>query len=248
MKRMYRFLGIAVALGIVAVLAVSCATRPRVSFAPGVYRATALAYMDPLTVEVEVSADRIVRVEVVEHNETRGLAYPALLGVPAQIVQYQTLNVDVVVGATVTRMAILAAVMDAVTQAGVNPADLMAPIPRPRVQPVNRNVDVVVVGGGGAGIAAAITAIQEGARSVLLVERTAALGGNTLAAGAGFAAWNAVVPEWLDRQNYVTGQSAALQNFLNMDPATFSPRFPRSPYNPPGPDNRVPCRPQNHAV
>ena len=82
-------------------LAVSCATRPgRVSFTPGVYRATALAYIDPLTVEVEVSSNRIVRVEVVEHNETTGLAYPALFGVPAQIVQHQTLNVDVVVGAT----------------------------------------------------------------------------------------------------------------------------------------------------
>ena len=207
-------------------LVVGCATRPaRVSFVPGVYRATALGYMDPITVEVEVSENRIERVEVVQHNETTGLATPAIVGVPAQIVQYQTLNVDVVVGATVTRMAIISAVMDAVSQAGASPAQLMTAIPRPRAQPVTREVDVVVVGGGGAGIATAITALQEGARSVVLVERTTALGGNTLAAGAGFAAWNAVVPEWLSRQQAVPGQEATLRSFLAMNPATFSPGF-----------------------
>jgi len=125
----------------------------------------------------------------------------------------------------VTRMAIISAVMDAVSQAGVNPGDLMTPIRRSRVRPVTRNVDVVVVGGGGAGIAAAVTAIQEGARSVVLIERTAALGGNTLAAGLGFGAWNAVVPSQLARQQAMPGQDGTLRNFLAMDPATFSPGF-----------------------
>jgi len=223
---MYKLLVTAGVLAVMLGLVVGCATRPvRVSFAPGVYRATAMAYIDPITVEVEVSANRIERVEVVQHNETSGLAYPAIFGVPAQIVQYQTLNVDVVVGATVTRMAILSAVMDAVTQAGVNPGNIMTPISRPRVQPVNRDVDVVVVGGGAAGLAAAISAVQEGARSVVLVERTTALGGNTLASGAGFGAWNAVVPEWLGRQQAMPGQEAILRNFLTMNPADFSPGF-----------------------
>jgi len=119
----------------------------------------------------------------------------------------------------------LLAAMDAVTQAGVDPSALMAPIPRPSAQPINREVDVVVVGGGGAGIAAGISALQEGARSVVLLERTTALGGNTLAAGAGFAAWNAVMPEWLARQQAAPGQEATLRNFLAMNPATFSPGF-----------------------
>ncbi|MCL2380386.1 MAG: FAD-binding protein [Treponema sp.] len=226
MKRMWKFLAAALTLVAALGFTASCATMGRgVSFTPGTYRATALGYIDPITVEVEVSANRIERVEVVQHNETAGLAYPALFGVPAQIVQHQTLNVDVVVGATVTRFAILAAVRDAVAQAGANPDDLMAPVRRPRARAVTRNVDVVVVGGGGAGIAAAITALQEGATSVILVERTTALGGNTLAAGAGFAAWNAVVPEWLARQQSVPGQEATLRSFLAMNPATFSPGF-----------------------
>ena len=213
--------GIVVALGLVA----GCATMGRVSFNPGTYRATAQAYMDPLTVEVVFAQDRIVSVNIVEHNETRGLAYPALSNVPAQIVQHQTLNVDAVAGATVTRFAIINAVADTIRQAGGDPARFERAIRAPRARPVNRTADVVVVGAGGACIAAAITALQQGASSVILVERTAAAGGNTLAAGAGFAAWNAVVPAWLERQNYVTGQSAALQAFLGMDPATFSDGF-----------------------
>ena len=226
MRKMYKFLAILVALVLVLGLIVSCASRPaRVSFTPGTYRGTAVGYTGPVTVEVEVSANRIVRVEVVNHNETPGLAAPAIHGVPAQIVEHQTLNVDVVVGATLTRMAILTAVMDAIEEAGVNPGNLMAPIPRPRTRPINKEVDVLVVGGGGAGMAAAISALQDGAGNVVLIERTAALGGNTLAAGAGFAAWNAVIPEWLSRQQAVTGQEAFLRSFLNMNPADFSPGF-----------------------
>ena len=226
MKKTGKLLMAALAFVMVLGLTVACATRPaRVSFTPGTYRATALGYMDPLTVEVEVSANRIERVEVVQHNETVGLATPALRDVPAQIVQHQTLNVDVVVGATVTRFAILAAVREAITEAGVNPDHLMTPISRPRARAVTRDVDVLVVGGGGAGIAAAITALQEGAGSVILVERTTALGGNTLAAGAGFAAWNAFMPEWLARQQSVPGQEATLRAIAARDPADFAPGF-----------------------
>lgn len=42
--------------------------------------------------------------------------------------------------------------------------------------------DVVVLGGGGAGLTASITAAQNGAK-VILVEKAGSLGGNTLIAG-----------------------------------------------------------------
>lgn len=51
--------------------------------------------------------------------------------------------------------------------------------------------DVVVVGSGGAGLSAALSAAEEGA-SVLLIEKTAVLGGNTLRASGLF---NAADPE-----------------------------------------------------
>ena len=51
--------------------------------------------------------------------------------------------------------------------------------------------DVIVVGGGGAGLAAAVEAAQHGA-SVILLEKLAMLGGNTIRSGG---AYNAVDPE-----------------------------------------------------
>lgn len=50
-----------------------------------------------------------------------------------------------------------------------------------------RSVDVVVVGSGGAGLAAAIRAHDEGA-SVLIVEKMPSIGGNTIKASAGMNA------------------------------------------------------------
>lgn len=55
----------------------------------------------------------------------------------------------------------------------------------------NPTVDVLVIGGGAAGLCAAIAARQAGANSVLLLEKNAALGGDTLISGGYF---NAVTP------------------------------------------------------
>ncbi|MGI6034882.1 MAG: flavocytochrome c [Limnochordia bacterium] len=56
---------------------------------------------------------------------------------------------------------------------------------------LSRSADVIVVGGGGAGLAAAVEAAQQGA-SVILLEKMAMLGGNTIRSGG---AYNAVDPE-----------------------------------------------------
>lgn len=53
-------------------------------------------------------------------------------------------------------------------------------------------VDVLVVGGGAGGLAAAVSAAEEGAGHVKLIEKQAKLGGDTLIAGGYF---NAVIPE-----------------------------------------------------
>ncbi|MEG1863617.1 MAG: flavocytochrome c, partial [Oscillospiraceae bacterium] len=58
--------------------------------------------------------------------------------------------------------------------------------------------DVIVIGGGGAGLSAAISAFENGAKSVILIEKMAALGGNTIRAGG---AMNAVNPEKQKKQN-----------------------------------------------
>ena len=53
-------------------------------------------------------------------------------------------------------------------------------------------VDVLVVGGGAGGLSAAVSAARAGAGSVLLIEKAAKIGGDTLISGGFF---NAVLPE-----------------------------------------------------
>ena len=66
------------------------------------------------------------------------------------------------------------------------PAMAMSDMSLPRKW--DKTVDVLVVGGGGAGLSAAITAKEAGMRKVLIVEKMAFPGGNTVRAGGGFNA------------------------------------------------------------
>ncbi|MBM6705162.1 FAD-binding protein, partial [Sutterella massiliensis] len=52
--------------------------------------------------------------------------------------------------------------------------------------PVKAECDVLVLGGGMAGLCAAISAREEGAKSVLLLEKSPYFGGHTIMSGAGY--------------------------------------------------------------
>lgn len=79
----------------------------------GSYEVTVDAHNGPLTVEVVVEEGTISSVEVLEHEETEGLADPAIEDVPAAIVASNSTEVDTVSGATVTSDAIISAVDEA---------------------------------------------------------------------------------------------------------------------------------------
>lgn len=150
----------------------------------GVYTASAAGNNDAVTVEVTFSGAAITDVKVVAHAETPGLSDPAIERVPAAIVAGNTLAVDTVGGATVTSKAIIAAVEDAIKQAGGDPADYQTAAASGNAEKahVEMEADVVVIGGGGAGLSAAIEASAKGA-SVILLEKMAYLGGNTAISG-----------------------------------------------------------------
>lgn len=190
-------------------------------YTPGSYTATTKGHNGDVTVKVDFSEAAITAVEVTEHAESAGISDPAIAQIPAEIVEYQSLAVDAVSGATVTSNAILAAVADCVTQAGGDAEALKAvAVTQTAGEPISKTADVVVVGGGGAGIAAATSAVQNGA-SVVLLEKTAALGGNTLASGGGSTTWNAVVPEKVANTDSMPGQTDSLAAFLENDPASL---------------------------
>ena len=171
----------------------SCLTLPAsaAAYTAGTYTAAAKGMGGDVNVEVTFSDTEIVEVKIGEHNETAGISDPAIAKVPEAIVAYQSLAVDTVSGATITSNAILTAVEDCVKQAGADPEELKKPIEKAVTDVGDRtaNVEVLVIGGGGTGLAAAMSAMDNGAEKVMLVEKMGRFGGSTSVSGAVVAAY-----------------------------------------------------------
>lgn len=71
---------------------------------------------DNLTVKVTMDGDEIAAIEVLSHNETKGISDRAIAELPAMIVEAQSVEVDNISGATRTSNGIKAAVADALSQ------------------------------------------------------------------------------------------------------------------------------------
>lgn len=205
-----------VAVLLCVVMLCGIAAAESASYTAGVYQAEAQGNNGLVKLAVTFSENAILNIAVLESKETEGLGDKAIETVAQAIVEHQSLAVDAVSGATNSSKAVLAAVAACVEQAGGNVAALEAvQIEREAAQDMEVTYDVVVLGGGGAGLTAAITAAQSGA-SVIVVEKAGALGGNTLIAGQGF---NAADPK---RQGAIEQDSAltdVLKGYLELDPA-----------------------------
>ena len=115
------------------------------SFTPGTFSATVHSFNEaPMTVEVTFGESQITNIVVAEHGDSMygsGWFWRAYPSVPDQIlVRQSTQELDAFTGATVTQDAIVAAVEDAITQAGAKPGDLVpvtmtAPLPGDRFMP-----------------------------------------------------------------------------------------------------------------
>ncbi len=155
----------------------------------GSYTAVAKGHNGDLKVEVEFSETAIVAAKVVEHVESAGISDVPIDRIPKEVIEGQTLAVDTVSGATFSSNAILAAIEDCVTQAGGDVAALKANGGSKDAAKAERELttDVVVVGAGGTGLSAAVSAHQNGAK-VIVLEKQAATGGSTALSGGGISA------------------------------------------------------------
>ena len=144
----------------------------------GTYTGTADGRNGPVTVEVTITGDAIEKIEVVSHEETEGIGTIAVDSLPDAIVESQSLGVEAVAGATITSEAILAAVADCVEQAGGDVEALKAVEVAEKTPTKEETIetDLVIVGGGGAGMAAAIRARELGL-DVVLLEKMSFMGG-----------------------------------------------------------------------
>lgn len=163
-------------------------------FTPGKYIGEGTGYGGALKVEVEVDADKIIDVNVLEHSETAKISDLAIERIPQAVVENQSINVDAIAGCTISSMGIKLAIKDALEQSGVDMDLVNKKVEKEDITKTDeeKSAEVVIVGGGGAGLSAAVSAFETGAKSVILIEKMPALGGNTIRAGG---AYNAVNPE-----------------------------------------------------
>lgn len=158
-----------------------------IAFTAGEYTATADGYNGPVEVKVTFSDSAITAIEVVNSVETAHVGTPAFdIMIPDMIAANGT-GVDGVSGATFSGRALRNAVNAAAEQAACTNLDAFKAnkVEHPAQAPIEKTVDIVVVGGGGAGMAAAAQATQNG-DSVLVLEKNAEVGGNTLVSGGQF--------------------------------------------------------------
>ena len=152
-------------------------------YKPGTYTGEGDGMGGKVKVSVKVDDNSILEVNVLENDETKGIADAAIERIPERIVEGQTLAVDAVTGATMTSNAILDAAEAALTEAGADVSKLKA---KAEEEAVNNDktydTEVAVVGAGAAGLSAALEAANNGAK-VILVEKLAMTGGSTARSG-----------------------------------------------------------------
>lgn len=149
-----------------------------------------------MKVEVTFADGKITEVTVKEHGETTGICEPAIERIPEQVVKNQTVLVDTVSGATNTSNGIVEAVKDCISQAGLDLNSFEVEVEKEAAsgETIEVNTDVLVIGGGGAGVQAALRAQNEGAK-VVLIEKNPALGGATVMNGSNIVATGSELAE-----------------------------------------------------
>jgi len=161
---------------------VGCSSKPK-GFTPGTYTTETRGQHD-MTITVTVSETEILDI-IVDHKETPGVGEPAVEPIISRIIAAQGLGVDAISGATITSEAIIEGVADCLKQAGGDIEALRAIKYNEdlvREADIVLETDVVVIGAGGAGLAAAVTANENGS-TVIVVEKEGKVGGNTILAG-----------------------------------------------------------------
>ncbi len=180
------FTSTAVVEAIEAALASAEGAEPagEMAFTAGTYEATADGYNGPLTVSVTYTDAAIESIDIVSSVETEHVGDVAFDIMIPEMIEANGAGVDGVSGATFSTRALRAAVLDTAEQAGCT--DMAgfkaATIAHEAGEPIELEYDVVVVGAGGAGMAAAAQAAQDG-NTVLVIEKNAEVGGNTLVSG-----------------------------------------------------------------
>lgn len=189
-----------------------------VKMAPGTYtgQGTGFRVSEPITVNVTVSENEILDIQVdqVNTSEKPSILQSVVDLMLPRILENQSVAVDAITGATASSNGVKQAITDALTQAleaggsGASAISAFQTAPAKSTETITLDTDVLVVGMGGSGVAAALSAAENGA-SVLAIDKAGKYGG-TSELTSGPMAINVpsqVEAEIADWPNPVTGET-----------------------------------------
>ena len=175
----------------------------------GDFTGTAKGFGGDVSVTLTLTDSAITGCTAEGKDETEGVGSQAIAKMPGEIAESGSIAVDGVSGATITSTAIKEAAAAALTAAGLNPDDYKTAVESDATaEDSTVDADVVVVGAGGAGMTAAITAAAEG-KSVVILESQSMVGGNSVRATGGMNAGKTV---YQDENEF--GESAGVEKTL----------------------------------
>lgn len=149
----------------------------------GVYNAFGSGFLGQVPVEVTVAEGRVSNIAFGSNQETESFFHLPSITIPRAVTAWQSLDVDLVTGATYSSRAILNGITDCVRQAGGDEA-----VERMKKNKVEKpglgktesyDCDICVIGTGGAGTMAAAAAAERGAK-VIVLEKAPYIGGITV--------------------------------------------------------------------
>ena len=178
--------------------------------ATGDFTGTAKGFGGDVTVTLTLTDGKITGCTAEGADETKGVGSKAIEQLPAAIAESGSIAVDGVSTATITSNAIKEAAAAAITAAGLKPEDFQTAVEN-NAEPAEDSTvdtDIVIVGAGGAGMTAALTATSEG-KSVVIVESQPMVGGNSVRATGGMNAGKTV---YQDENEF--GEAAGVEKTL----------------------------------
>ncbi|MGJ3782347.1 FAD-dependent oxidoreductase, partial [Lactiplantibacillus plantarum] len=165
----------------------------------------AMGHNGIINYEVDVQDNKIEDLKILKHSETSGIFNQVIDKLKQNIITEQSFNVDTISGATVMTQALLKSADKAVTDAGVD----VQPVPKkkaPKTQ--NLRTDVLIIGGGEAGLVAGCRALTMG-QKVILVEKNGYLGGATILNGSNVVGTGSDVAAQIFDNNHDTPEMLA---------------------------------------
>lgn len=166
-----------------------------VALTSGEFTVTTPGHNGEIPMVVRIDNNRIEAIDIDTSGESQGIADVVFTRIPKQIIEGQTLNVDIISGASVTSNGVIDGVAKVIKMAGSNP-DILRKRPKAasalNTQDMEYHTDVVVVGG------------------------------NTVRTGGPM---NAANPNWQNTFAAIPGERHALKEMIATDEATIDAEY-----------------------